>query len=144
MENDLSGGCLCGKIRYRIPGGAKPATYCHCSDCRKTTGSAFNIGVRVEANSLTVVSGQVKAYARIADSGNTITREFCSDCGSPLFTKMDVYPQFVWIKAGTLEQPELVNPTHQIWMDSSVSWSRIADNLPSFPKSAPAKIKDSK
>ncbi|MCC5639352.1 GFA family protein [Nostoc sp. CHAB 5844] len=132
MAELVRGGCLCGYVRYEYNGELESANYCHCQDCRKTTGSAFNVGVRVQSTALCVVSGQVKSYTKIGDSGSMIVREFCPECGSPLFTKAPAKPQFVWIKAGSLDNPMYVKPVHQIWTDSAVPWAYIAADLPGF------------
>jgi len=87
MAELVTGGCLCGYVRYEYHGELGPANYYHCRDCRKATGSAFNVGVRLQSAALRVVAGQVKSYTKTGDSGNTITREFCPECGSPLFTR---------------------------------------------------------
>jgi len=137
MTRTLSGRCLCGYVRYEYAGELEGANYCHCLDCRRATGSAFSIGVRADAKALRVVSGRVKGYIKTADSGNEITREFCPECGSPLFTRSPALPEFVFIKAGSLDDPEMVRPTHQIWADKAVPWAHIDDTLPGFPKANP-------
>ncbi|MBO3460179.1 GFA family protein [Aetokthonos hydrillicola Thurmond2011] len=132
MTELVSGGCLCGQVRYEYDGDIGPANYCHCQDCRKTTGSAFNIGVRLQSTALRVVAGSVKSYTKIGDSGKAITREFCPECGSPLFTKASTKPQYIWVKAGSLDDPKWVKPIDQIWTDSAVPWAYINRELPGF------------
>ncbi|PJZ71406.1 hypothetical protein CH373_02595 [Leptospira perolatii] len=130
----ISGRCLCGFVRYEYYGILEGANYCHCPDCRRTTGSAFNVGVRAQIKLLRIVSGQPKGFTKVADSGNKITREFCPECGSPLFTKSPAHPDLVFIKAGTLDNPNLVKPTHQIWTSLAVPWANIDPSLPSYSK----------
>jgi len=131
-EFRLKGGCLCGYVRYELTLQPEGATYCHCDDCRRTTGSAFNVGVRVRGAGLAILSGKVKAYTKTADSGNLITREFCPECGSPLFTRSPTYPDYVFIKAGSLDDPTVVVPKDQIWTSKKVPWAQIGPSLPSF------------
>jgi hypothetical protein len=69
------GGCLCGAVRYRVEGPVGPANYCHCADCRRATGSAFNVGVRLEAGRLHIERGRVKQFTKPGDSGNLVSRE---------------------------------------------------------------------
>ena len=71
-------------------------------------------------------------------SGNQITREFCPECGSPLFTKGEVFPGVVWIKAGSLDRPELVEPTHHIWAGMAIPWAYLDKDLPSFAGNGPS------
>jgi len=134
----LKGGCLCGAVRYEWRGAGTSASYCHCPDCKKATGGPYTVGVGVEAAGLTLRSGKTKAYTKIADSGNPITREFCPECGSPLFTRAEVCPGMVWIKAGSLDEPQLVQPTYQSWVQMAVPWAYLDKSLPSFTGNGPA------
>lgn len=139
MGTLLSGSCLCGFVRYQCAGEPEDATYCHCDACRKATGGPYTVGVVVKAALLRIVSGRVKGYTTKADSGNQLTREFCPECGSPLFTRHKNDPNRVWLKAGCLDQPERVKPSCQTWTDSAVPWSTIDTGLPSYPRGRPIK-----
>src|SRR5262245_23903885 len=134
MPEEVRGHCLCGHVQYAYAGPVGPANYCHCEDCRRCTGSAFNIGVRCEAARFRIVAGAPKGFTKRGDSGNELTRHFCPQCGSPIFTSSPRHPELVYVKAGTLDDPSLVAPALQIWTDSSVAWSRIDPRLPSHPK----------
>ncbi len=136
METNLRGGCLCGAVRYEATGNPEQASYCHCDDCKRATGGPYTVGVLVKLADLHVRSGQVKGYTSIADSGRKITREFCPDCGSPLFTKAEKCPDLVFLKAGSLDQPEVVKPQCQIWTKRAVPWAYIDETLPQYPESA--------
>ena len=144
METILRGGCLCGSVRYEYPGEPGESSYCHCDDCRKATGGPYTVGVLVEAAKLRIVSGQVKGYTTIADSGRKITREFCPQCGSPLFTRAEKCPGFVFLKAGCLDEPERIKPNCQTWTKRAVPWAYIDENLPSFPEGEPPRADASK
>ena len=78
MGDQLTGGCLCGAVRYECS--AKPllAGNCHCRDCQRSSGSAFVAVMVVPASSLRI-DGPVKYYDSKADSGNNFTRGFCTD-----------------------------------------------------------------
>jgi hypothetical protein len=130
----VTGGCLCGAIRYAYEGPIGPAAYCHCTDCRRVTGSAFNVSVRFERASLRIEKGEPKAFTKRADSGNLLTRSFCGECGSPLFTTSPAHPEHAFVKAGSLDEPTVVAPTAQSWVDSAVAWSAIAPGLPAFAR----------
>jgi hypothetical protein len=111
-----------------------PANYCHCADCRRCTGSAFNVGVRLEAAHFRIAGNDVRSFTKRGDSGNELTRHFCGDCGSPLYTSSSRHPEHVYVKAGTLDDPSLVEPQAQIWTASAVAWGRIDETLPRFTK----------
>lgn len=130
----VTGRCLCHAVRYEYAGSVGPAGYCHCEDCRRVTGSAFNVSVQLEIGKFRLVSGDVKRFTKLAVSGNSITRAFCAECGSPLFTTSPSHPDHLYVKAGSLDDPNVVLPSHQSWTDSAVSWRRIDPSLPSYCK----------
>jgi hypothetical protein len=130
----ILGGCLCTAVRYRYDGPLGPAAYCHCTDCRRVTGSAFNVSIRFERALFQIECGEVKSFTKRADSGNLLTRSFCPDCGSPLFTTSPAHPEHVYVKAGSLDDPRLVSPSSQSWTDSAVSWRAIDPTLPGHPR----------
>jgi len=133
----LTGGCMCGSVRYEWRGTGVSASYCHCSDCQKATGGPYTVGVGVKAAGLTILSGKTKGYTTVADSGRRITREFCPECGSPLFTRGEVLPEMVWIKAGSLDEPARIQPTHQTWTKMAVPWAYLDKDLPGYPDNGP-------
>ncbi len=137
MEDILvSGGCLCGYIRYEYFGQLGPSSYCYCSDCRKETGSAFSVLIRLEEKHFKITTGNnIKSFMKAGGSGNQISRNFCPNCGSSIFSKPELHPGYIWVRAGTLDDPSLVDPVHQSWTDSKVKWSEIPKNLKSFKKS---------
>lgn len=135
MPRTITGGCLCGHIRFVYDGEPGPAGYCHCTDCRRVTGSAFNVSVPLELARLTLSVGTPKAYKRLADSGNELTRYFCPECGSPLYTASPVHPDTVYVKAGAFDDPDVVKPAIVKWNRSRVAWSVIDPALPAHEKS---------
>ncbi|MEH2513703.1 hypothetical protein V1291_005057 [Nitrobacteraceae bacterium AZCC 1564] len=131
MERIL-GGCLCGAVRFAVAGNLASAAYCHCADCRKCTGSAFNVSVPVAVQDFELLSGQTNGFTKIADSGRELTRHFCPGCGSPLFTSSPRHPDRIYVKAGSFDDPSLIAPAYQSWVNSSVAWAKIPADLPSF------------
>jgi len=144
METILHGGCLCGAVRYECTGDTEDASYCHCDDCKKATGGPYTVGLLVQDATLRIISGRVKGYTTIADSGRKITREFCPNCGSPLFTRSEKCPELVFLKAGCLDECELVKPSCQVWTKCAVPWAYIDEKLPTFPKDSSPGADDSK
>ena len=134
MAIKISGSCLCGNITFDYQGEMADAAYCHCTDCRKTTGSAFNISVGLQAAHFKVTKGSPKGYTKTADSGRDLTRHFCPDCGTPLFTSSPSRPGMIYVKAGALNDPSVITPAYQSWTESSVPWAHIPENLRAFGK----------
>jgi hypothetical protein len=126
MSDHFEASCLCGGIRLSYAGVIGPANYCHCEDCRRVTGSAFNIGVRVLRSSLKVTaSSELRTYQYIGGNGREIHRCFCGTCGSPIFTLHPAKPEFAWVKAGIINDPGVVKPAYENWIKDKVPWATI-------------------
>jgi hypothetical protein len=132
MEVIATGGCLCGRVRYEYRGEVGAAGYCHCADCRRISGSAFGVSVRVSAAGFRVTSGTPKGFTKVGDSGRAVARYFCPDCGSPLYTEPPLHPETVFLKAGSLDDPTLVRPDRQAWTRSRVEWAAIDPGIATY------------
>ena len=126
ITENFEASCLCGGIRLRYSGKLGPSNYCHCEDCRRANGSAFNIGVRVDRKDLEVkATTEMKSYRFVSSSGREIQRCFCGTCGSPIFTLHPARPEYAWVKAGIIHQPEIVKPAYENWVKDKVKWAVI-------------------
>jgi len=132
MPETVTGGCLCGAVRFTYDGEVGAASYCHCSDCRRATGGPFAVGVRMQAAKLKV-AGRTASHAKTSDAGKPITRHFCPACGSPLFTHTPG-TETAFVRAGTLDDPGVVRPALEIWTVSQVPWARVPDGLERHPR----------
>jgi hypothetical protein len=127
MSDSFEASCLCGGITLSYCGALGPSNYCHCEDCRRANGSAFNIGLRVERKDLRVkTTAELKRYRYFSGSGKEIERCFCGACGSPIFTLHPAKPDYVWVKAGIINQPEIVKPAYENWTKDKVQWATIS------------------
>lgn len=132
-----TGGCMCGAIRYEASADPIATAYCHCRDCQRASGGGFSTVVLYPQPAVTITKGQPKAYTVTADSGNKVTRQFCSDCGAPLFSQLEANPGLFVVKAASLDDPSGLTPAMSIWMDSAQPWAYVDPNLPRFPKQPP-------
>ncbi|UKZ77553.1 hypothetical protein TrVFT333_005276 [Trichoderma virens FT-333] len=98
-----NGGCLCGKIRYIYTGEPTTKVLCHCSDCRKISGSNYSVNFLIPKASFRVTVGTPKIFSKVADSGETIKSYFCSHCGSMLWRESANCGPNKVVKAGTLD-----------------------------------------
>lgn len=121
MKSPMTGGCLCGAVRYEASGQPAMQGVCHCRNCQKQAGTAFSMIVGVPEAAVTV-SGTPVAYIDHGESGNEVRREFCGTCGSPLFSKVAAMPGMVFIKAGTLDDTSGFAPAFQVWAKSRQDW----------------------
>lgn len=129
----ITGGCLCGAVRYSAE--AEPAFVgiCHCRNCQKATGSAFAVVAGLPEAALSV-SGEVKTFRDTGDSGKALFRRFCPDCGSTLFDAAEAMPGVVMVLTGTMDDPSWVKPAVQIYCDSAQPWVELEGEMQRFPK----------
>ncbi|MDE0885697.1 MAG: GFA family protein [Myxococcota bacterium] len=133
MSNDEKAGCgcLCGAIRFEVdPTAVVSTNHCHCSDCQKSTGSAFATVVIIPEAAFGLQSGEARSYPVMGSSGQSVTRSFCPDCGSPLWSEVEVLPGFRFVKAGAFDDASWLEPTSSYWGDSAQPWAPPAEGLP--------------
>src|SRR5579864_2523273 len=129
----IAGGCLCGKVRYSAEGEPVFVGVCHCAYCQKFTGSAFGVVVAVRKPAFSL-QGKVTTYSKTGDTGKSISRQFCPECGSSIADEADAMPGMVMIASGTLDDTSWVKPRSQIYCDSAQSWVKLGGEMQSFPK----------
>ena len=134
MSEIATGHCLCGDVTFEYRGELGGASYCHCEDCRRHTGSAFNIVIGVSADKFHLTGAAPSAFTKLGDSGREITRHFCPRCGSPVYGSSPTLPNRIYIKAGALDDPSKVVATHQSWFACAVAWAFITPGLPKFER----------
>ena len=130
----ITGACLCGQLTYTIEAGPVGARSCWCRNCQRIASGSATVNVLFPEGSVTM-DGDVTTYEQTGDSGNTVVRGFCPTCGSQVFSSTPGYP--VRIRAGTLDDPELMAPQATIWASSAPSWAPIDPALPRHPKGPP-------
>jgi len=121
-----TGGCQCGAVRYRISEPLGDAGICHCRMCQKAFGSWGAALVSVPEKQLTWTRGEPGEFR----SSAIVARGFCRDCGTPLYMKEDGDPTFE-IAIGSLDDPEAAAPSHQVGVESELSWFAGLATLPS-------------
>ena len=133
-----TGSCLCGAVRYQIDGEPLRTAQCHCDDCRRATGSAFATNVFVNSDSLTVIKGITKCFEHTVDSGNTMTKEFCSVCGSQIFGHSSGRPGIKTIKVGTIDEIGSIRPEVEVFMSKALPFTQHPDFTEKFDKGLPS------
>jgi hypothetical protein len=134
MTTSLSGGCLCGAIRFHCDGPALASFACHCTACQKRTSSAFGTGILVQADKLVIEQGTTRTRRRMADSGNDIEMHFCGDCGTSLYAINSGRRHAHIVFTGALDDPSQVEIRMNVWTDSALPWVNL-DNAECFPRS---------
>lgn len=115
------GGCLCGAVRYVIRAEPRPGVVCHCTHCRKQSGSLFSFNLVVRETDYEQ-QGETKVYVDSGDSGQPVHRHFCGRCGSPVFVKIAAAPRHVVIKAGSLDDIGGLKANTEIYCDHAADW----------------------
>lgn len=121
----LSGGCLCGSVRYRLDEIPTVIANCHCSMCRKHSGGAFLTYAAIDTTAFILESGELTGYR---SSGGAV-RSHCAGCGSPLTFTFDSDPGHVWVTAGSLDDPGSLPPTENWFVGDKIEWVKLDPGL---------------
>jgi hypothetical protein len=136
MTPPLTGGCLCGTIRYTVSAPVTGLRACHCSHCQKASGTGSSVNAVVPGSAFALTQGTPRRYADKADSGRTLYRYFCGDCGSPIYSYRQITPERMVVRAGTFDDSSAMKITTNIWTKSARPWSWIdpaSEQLPGNP-----------
>lgn len=134
MSEPLTGGCLCGEVRYVVDAPVERLVACYCSDCQRMTSAGGSINARVPASAFRLTRGQTKVFSKTADSGNALHRHFCGDCGSWIYNPMGGDPDHIILKAGTFDRHDGMKVELNLWARSRPPWALIDESLPGFAK----------
>lgn len=130
------GCCQCGDVAFETTADPVAAGFCHCRDCQKASGAPHVMHVAFPADAL-VVSGAVTTFQSLADSGATVTREFCPTCGSRLFGTSTNMPGMKTVHAGVFDDPSQFQPMMTVYAKRVLSWDHLEPGLPSFEAMPP-------
>ncbi len=125
----IKGGCLCGAVRYAIDAVPLTVRACWCRLCQYLGAGSATINA-VFPSAAIRITGAMRDYRSVADSGNVMHRRFCDQCGTPLFSEAEARPQFIIVRVGTLDDPELGRPESTIWAASAPGWACLDADLP--------------
>jgi hypothetical protein len=135
-----TGQCLCGTIRVTIDADPIGARMCWCRDCQYIASGSATVNV-LFAEEAVRYDGPVSTIRLTADSGNTVERGFCPTCGAQMYSRtVEPTGMPIRVRAGTLDNPELIAPQAIIWAESAPKWAILDPALPHFPKGPPAAL----
>ena len=120
---EWTGGCLCGRVGYRVSEDPQWVGYCHCSLCRKQSGAPYTTCVLFSQEAFEWTRDQPSYYR----SSEKATRAFCELCGSSLTWET---PGAFTVFVGSLDRPEDVQPSSHCYTATKLPWVRLDDNLP--------------
>lgn len=131
----IKGSCLCGAIQYEVDDIPERMNICHCSMCRKITGSAYGVFAHIRSTNFKWVQGEstVSHY----ESSPQHDRAFCPRCGSSVPNSNEAYRDYTCIPAGTLDTDPRVKPMLQIFTGSKAPWHDLASEPISYEEFDP-------
>jgi hypothetical protein len=134
----LKGGCLCGAVRYEVTGEAKRFYHCHCSRCRRATGTGHASNLFLQPATLSWLRGQEQVRTFKVPEAVRFTNQFCGTCGGRLPRRFSQDSDAVIIPAGSLDDETPILPQARIFTASRASWSCFGDGLTSHEGGPPA------
>ena len=125
-ELPLTGGCLCGGVRFRVDAPLVVATYCHCTRCQRRTGTAASAQARIQPGSLTVTQGEelIRTYA----PPDGFPKLFCGACGSALWSQSPADPGIISVRLGAFDGDPGIRPSLRQFVAYAASWEDIPDD----------------
>ncbi|MFT5656777.1 MAG: hypothetical protein ACI9KN_000046 [Gammaproteobacteria bacterium] len=137
MENKVAGSCLCGKVQYAATGPFSTFHICHCSQCRRSTGSAHASNIFTTPDRLEWLSGEDQIKQYIPDEPDIISKSFCRHCGS-LVPYISVQSGKLIIPAGSLNDDPGIRPEDNIFWADRADWYdsvSLSPKFDAFPRS---------
>jgi hypothetical protein len=135
-ELPLTGGCMCGGVRFEVTEPLGPAGYCHCTRCQRRTGTAASVQARIVPGSLRITAGA--ELIRSFEPTDGFSKLFCSACGSALWSQSPDDPAVISIRLGVFDQDPEVTLTYRQFVAYAAPWEPIPDDgLPRFPERRP-------
>ncbi len=130
----LTGGCMCGAVRFEIDRPLLSAGYCHCTRCQRRTGTAASCSGRTEPGSLRVTEG-AELLAAYEPGGEGYAKFFCSACGSALWSRHPVDHEVIGVRLGAIDGDPGVRPSYRQFVAFAAPWEPVPDDgLERFPE----------
>ena len=131
----LTGGCMCGAVRYELRSDPFDCGWCHCRTCQLNSGAPAMAFASVKDGDWVMTGGE--SAVRTIRSSSFGQRTFCGECGTPLHVRVDHQPETVDFSIATLDDPNAVAPEFHIFWGSKVGWFNPGDDLPKHDKFRP-------
>jgi hypothetical protein len=135
-ELPLTGGCLCGSVRYEVTEAPVVAGYCHCTRCQRRTGSAAAVSAILVPDTLQITAGEELLSS--FDPPDGWSKVFCSACGGALWAQSRDDARLVAVRMGTFDEDPGVRPSYRQFISYAASWEPIPDDgLARYPERRP-------
>jgi hypothetical protein len=125
----IDGTCLCGEITWEATIDPALVGVCHCTDCQILSGSAFQFAARVAREDFRLLSGQLKAFVKIAENGNPRAMSFCGTCSTVIHGGNTDDTGLLSLRLGGCTQKHELSPQFQIWCQSAMAWTIVEGGI---------------
>jgi hypothetical protein len=133
----LTGGCLCGAVRFRLTAPPLGAGYCHCTRCQRRTGSAASAQAGIDGRTFVLESGADRVRGWTPPDGG-FEKCFCGECGAHLFSRNPDHPEQMAVRLGAFDGDPGVRPTSRQYVAYAAPWEPLPDDgLERFPEARP-------
>lgn len=133
------GSCLCGRVKIELRGSIKDIIHCHCSLCRKNSGTAYATNGFINAKDFSIVEGQDCINYFEFKPGKK--RHFCSHCASPIYSSNSENPEQFRLRLGILDSDIEERPISHNFVSSKANWDELDAKLPHYEEFEPSRIK---
>jgi hypothetical protein len=139
MKIPLTGGCVCGAVRYQSDAAPLSTLKCHCRDCQRVSGSPHVCAVLFPKKAFKFTQGKPKYYCTSSDAGGLHQRGFCAECGSRLTggESPDGTGDFIGVTVGSLDEASWFQPAMELWAADALAWDPPRADVPRFEKNPP-------
>jgi hypothetical protein len=124
----IEGGCRCGEVRYRATAAPYATSLCHCRSCRLSAGAPSVAWVIFREADVSIVAGRLAIHA----SSPGVERGFCARCGTSLTYARANRPGFFDVTTASLDDPDALPPSKEIWTGERLAWVSAQSGLPQF------------
>lgn len=124
--------CRCGKVRLRAEGTPTAIVYCHCRDCRASSGAPVSLFAGYHTRQVERLRGEPEVY----ESSPGVRRSFCGTCGTPISFEDERLPGETYLPVGIFEDPEAFEPEAHDWVSRRLRWFDVHDGLPRYERSS--------
>lgn len=131
-----TGQCLCGNVSYKIEGEPLRMAQCHCKGCQRASGTGHASIAFFKEDQL-AISGETSSYGAKADSGNTNTRHFCTNCGSWLFGTNSAREGVKSVLVGCVDDNSWFEPNAVVYCKDRSAWDITSTDIPNFDAMPP-------
>lgn len=136
MDRPYTGGCACGALRYEIDAEPMMMLDCQCRQCQHDSGTGHASHLTFPAGAARI-EGKATHWDLVGDGGTRKRRAFCPVCGSPVAMTFPDMPDYVLVRAGSLDEPGRFKPQMVTWTAAGHAWDRIDPELPAFETMPP-------